>query len=263
MTGGLRFEDLEFVVLWEQATGDAMPAPFLYTSRTPMYYDYLREKRAVFERLQRDWTKRLDLLSDAIAEPDLSITVNGFDGRDPSRADGRVRIRALRRGTYGFVIEQLPGETFLHSGGFTVTECDPVALADLVVAALPQVGGGSHSEVMLQAPGEPDSSHDEYRRSLIEDNLEDPIGLRAKRFLSAPMECMGTIEVVQGFSKYGPRGITSRQMDWRDVEDDGRYFIGGDELPFMAVPADSKRMVTAINSRVAAVVQAIREERGQ
>lgn len=263
MTAGLRFDDLEFVVLWEQAKGDAMPAPFLYTSRTPMYYDYLREKREVFERLRGNWTTRMELLSAAIAEPDISITVNGFDGRDPSRADGRVRIIALRRGAYGYVIEQSPGETYLHSGGFTVTECDPLSLADLVVAALPQVGAGRQSDILLQVPGEPDSSHDEFRRSLIGDNLEDPIGLRAKRFLAAPMECMGTIEVVQGFSKFGPRGITTRQMDWRDVEDDGRYIIGGDELPFVAVSADSKRVVTAINSRVAAAVHAIREERGQ
>ncbi|MFF0609182.1 ESX secretion-associated protein EspG [Nocardia tengchongensis] len=263
MTDGLRFEDLEFVVLWEQAKGEAMPAPFLYTSRTPMYYDYLREKRQVFERLRDNWTSRMELLSDAIAEPDISITLNGFDGRDPSRADGRVRIIALRRGTYGYVIEQVPGETYLHSGGFTVTECDPLALADLVVAALPEVGAGCQSDILLQVPGEPDSSHDEFRLSPIGDNLEDPIGLRAKRFLAAPMECMGTVEVIQGFSKFGPRGITTRQMDWRDVEDDGRYIIGGDELPFVAVPADPKRMVTAINGRVAAVVQAIREERGQ
>ncbi|MET8422568.1 ESX secretion-associated protein EspG [Nocardia sp. NPDC004860] len=263
MTAGLRFEDLEFVVLWEQATGEAMPAPFLYTSRTPMYYDYLREKRQVYEGLQGRWTRRLDLLTDAIAEPDIRISVNGFDGRDPARADGRVRMVALRRGSYGYLVEQLPGETYLHSGGFTVTECDPVALAEMVVATLPQVQAGRQSDITLQVPDEPDSGYDEYSRSLIDDIFEDPIGQRAKRFLTAPMACMGTIEVVQGSSKFGPRGITARQLDWRDVEDDGRYVIGGDELPYVAVSADPKRMITAINSRVAAVVQAIREERGQ
>ncbi|MGW3540929.1 ESX secretion-associated protein EspG [Nocardia niigatensis] len=262
MTTGLRFEDLEFVVLWEQARGEAMPAPFLYTSRTPMYYDFLREKRQVYEGLQGRWTRRLDLLSDAIAEPDISISVNGFDGRDPARSGGRIRIIALRRGSYGFLIEQLPGETYLHSGGFAVTECDPLALAELVVAALPKVGAGRQSDIELPTPGEPDSADDEYSRSLIDDIFEDPIGHRAKRFLAATMECMGTIEVVQGSSKFGPRGITARQLDWRDVEDDGRYVIGGDELPFVAVPADSKRLIAAINSRVAGVVQAIRDERG-
>ncbi|MFE2995130.1 ESX secretion-associated protein EspG [Nocardia sp. NPDC059246] len=260
----LRLEDLEFVVLWEQAAGEAMPAPFLYTSRTPMYYDYLREKRQVYERLQDRWTRQLDLLSDAIAEPDIRITVNGFDGDNPTRADGRVRIVALRRGSHGFVIEQLPGETYLHSGGFAVTECDPVALAELVVAALPQVPAGRQSDITLPMPGEPDSGYDhEHSRSIIDDILEDPVSQRAKRFLTASMACMGTVEVVQGSSKFGPRGVTARQLDWRDVKDDGRYVIGGDELPFIAVPADSKRLVTAINSRVAAVVQAIREERGQ
>ncbi|MFJ9362845.1 ESX secretion-associated protein EspG [Nocardia sp. NPDC101769] len=259
----LRFEDLEFVVLWEQARDEAMPAPFLYTSRTPMYYDYLREKREVYERLRGRWTGRMDLLSDAIAEPDIKITVNGFDGRDPGRADGRVRMIALRRGSYGFLIEQLPGETYLHSGGFTVAECDPVALAEMVVAALPQVGAGSQPDITLQTPGAADSGYDEYRSTLIDNVFEDSIGQRAKRFLAAPMECMGTIEVIQGISKFGPRGITARHLDWRDVEGDGRYIIGGDELPYVAVSADPKRMVTAINSRVAAVVQAIREERGQ
>ncbi|WP_369636539.1 ESX secretion-associated protein EspG [Nocardia sp. JMUB6875] len=259
----MRFEDLEFVVLWEQATGEPMPAPFLYTSRTPMYYDYLREKRKVYEELQGRWTRQLELLSDAIAEPDLRITVNGFDGRNPARADGRVRMIAVRRGSYGYLIEQAPGESYLHSGGFNVTQCDPVALAEMVVAAMPSAQAGSQSDITLEVPGEPDSGYDEYSRSLIDDIFEDPISLRAKRFLAASMESMGTIEVIQGFSKFGPRGITARQLDWRDIEEDGRYIIGGDELPVIAIPADSKRVVTAINSRVAAVVHAIREERGQ
>ncbi|WP_405489172.1 ESX secretion-associated protein EspG [Nocardia sp. NBC_00511] len=260
MTAALRFDDLEFVVLWEQATGEPMPAPFVFTSKTEMYYDFLREKREVLEQLDARWTDPFDLLSNAMVEPDVRITVNGFDGRDRQRADGRVRMMGLRRGTYGYLIQQTPGETYLHSGGFTVTECDPIALADAIVSALPEAEPGSRGDVVLPDSAGPQNNDVEYSRSIVDDISVDSMDRRALSFLNAPMAYMGTIEIVQGYSKFGPRGITTRQLDWRDVQDDGRYVIGG-EPPYVATPADAKRMVAAINGRVAAVIQAIREER--
>ncbi|WP_327143747.1 ESX secretion-associated protein EspG [Nocardia sp. NBC_01327] len=257
----MHFEDLEFVVLWEQITGDRMPPPFIFTSRTPMYYDFLREKRSAAERVEARWDGALGNLAEVMAEPDIRIVVNGFDGRDLKHADGRVRMMALRRAGRGYLLKQLPGETYVHSGGFTAVECDPLSLAEAVVDALPEVGAGRQADVKLDGTQGSDYADDDIGRTIIDDVFEDAAVQRTKRFLNSSVVCAGTIEVIQGHSKFGPRGITEHLLEWRDLEDDGRYVIGG-EPPFIAAAVDSSRLTNAINVRVAAVVRAIRDERG-
>ncbi|MFE3756932.1 ESX secretion-associated protein EspG [Nocardia tengchongensis] len=260
MTATWRFDDFTFDVLWEHVAGEELPAPLIHTSRTTDYLDYLRERREAVECLKARWDRSFDRVAEVIKEPDLLLAVSGFDGRDPRRAEGCVRLLGLRRRDQGFVIQQLPGETYVHSGGFVVTECDPVRLADAVSQLLPECEPGRLGNVELADESADDSVDREYGRSVVGDNLGDSANLRRKRFLETPMSCVGAIDVVQGSSKYGPRGITQFQLRWCDLEDDGRYVIGG-EPPFVAVSADALRLTSMINARVAAVVQAIKDER--
>lgn len=260
MSSTWRFGDLEFVVLWERLTGENLPAPFIFTSRTPLLFDYLREKREEAERLEAKWDRSLDHFAQVVARPDLRIVVTGFDARDPQRADGRIRMIALRRGERGYLMKQLPGETYMHSSGFEVRECDALRLADEVADALPESEAGREADITLVDPRQNATVEHEVGRTIIDDVFGDSVNYRSKKFLATVPVRMGTIEVVQGYSEYGPRGAAVYGLQWRDLQDDGRYAISG-EPPHVAVAVDRKRLITLINSRVAEVVRRIKDER--
>lgn len=261
MTLVLKLQDLEFVTLWERLKDDSLPAPFVFTSRTREYHEFLREKREVAERLLSERNVERDVALEAIANPDLFIVVNGHDGRDPRRADARVRLLATRRGSRGFLVTQLAGETDMHSGGFTITECDPLRLSDMVVAALPPAEPGEQGQITLANTGSDKGAEYEYVRPLVRDARDDHLPLRTRKFLAVPATCKGTIDIVQGHSRFGPKGIATHTLEWRDLEDDGRYIIADSESQAIATAADPKRMISVINTRIAAVIRAIKDER--
>ncbi|MGV9409175.1 ESX secretion-associated protein EspG [Nocardia sp. NPDC003693] len=255
------FESLEFLTLWEQATGQTLPTPFLYTTRTAKHFDHLRERHAVAQRLREHPDRSFDPVLEVIAQPDLRISVSGVIGSSADHPDARrIRLMGVRRGGRGYVVRQLPGR--MHSGteGFTVTECDPIGLADALVRQLPECDPGAESEIPLVGAGGSGPAEEEFgNRSVIDDMRGVPAAARSRRFRDSPTVCRGGVEVEQGSSLYGPRGITVHRLAWRDIEDDGRYLISDE--PAMATAVDAKRMTAAINLRVAAVIRVIKDER--
>ncbi|MGW5450594.1 ESX secretion-associated protein EspG [Nocardia sp. NPDC003979] len=252
--------DLELVVIWE-SLGEAgtLPHPFVFTSRTPLYYDYMREKRKVGMVLSTKLDSSFKNVLEVLTQPDVRIVVNGMDSRDPQRADGRVRMLGMRRANRGYLITQVPGETYMHSGGFTVTECDPLKLADIIVSALPSAEAGRMPEIPLIETAATDVEYD-YGRSFVEDDFDERAKVRSTKFLAMPTASVGSIGVVQGHSDFGPRGITERWLEWRDLEDDGRYVVTPGPSS-TAVSADSAKLISMVNARIAAIVRAIRDER--
>ncbi|MGV9663607.1 ESX secretion-associated protein EspG [Nocardia niigatensis] len=259
-----RFGDLEFLVLAERLGHDYLPKPFTFMSRTPLHDDYVREKREMVQqvssRLHADGS--LNRVLESLVQPDIRIVIEGWDGRDPKRADKRIRMMAARRGGHGVLVTQLPGETYMHSGGFTLTECDPIMLADGIVAELPMGEPAGDAELPLTPPDEKRDDVDYgYGHSPIGAPVEDDLGRMTQRFLRTPVSLVGTINVIQGTSVYGPRGITEHRLEWRDLEGQGRYAIGH-APPWKAVPADARRLTSMINARIAEVIRVIKEERG-
>ncbi|MFI9504997.1 ESX secretion-associated protein EspG [Nocardia sp. NPDC052566] len=248
------FTDLEFVVLWERMRQDFLPAPLTFTSRTPGYYDFLREKADTRDRLRCTGDDSCDEVFEAMASPDIAIEVHGGVGRaDPAAS---IRMLAVRAGERGYLITQRPGETVRHSGGFTVTSCTAVGLGPTVVAALPRVGAGSRADIALVADSDMDYG---YRESRVFDTAADSAARRSLDFLDHPMIRCGTVDVVQRRSIFGPRGLTRHRLRWRDLDGDGRYVIDDTRTP-VAVPAAADRFTTLIDIRVAAVVRAIKDE---
>ncbi|MFF2552657.1 ESX secretion-associated protein EspG [Nocardia sp. NPDC058058] len=261
MSRSWQFTDLEFVVLWEQLDGDPLPFPFTFTSRTPLYDDYLREAREAKDQVNRRLNGSFTGVLESVAQPDIRVIVDAWDGLDPKRADGRIRIVASRKGDRGYLVSQLPGETYMHSGGFTVTECDPLELAGAVVAALPESEPGEHAEIPLTPPHEKQDDTDyEYGRSRIGADSEDAVAVRSRRFLHIPATSVGTIDIIQGSSVFGPRGISRHRLEWRDLPNSGRYAIGH-APPWKAVSVDRKKLTGMVNTRIAEVVRVIKEER--
>ncbi|MEV5648565.1 ESX secretion-associated protein EspG [Nocardia sp. NPDC052254] len=258
MTRTWKFTDLEFVVAWENAQADVLPAPFIFTSDTPLYEDFQREKREVRAQLGPRLDEVENIL-DVAARPDIRIELHGW-GSDFDDAAGQIRLLAVRREGYGYLLKQLPGETAWHSGGYTITECGALELAGLLIAELPEAAAGKLSDIVLaQRNRNPDLDYS-YGQSLVTDTFDDTVERRADQFFRAPVTGEGIIDIVQGLSRFGPRGLAQSRLCWRDLADDGRYAIT-DGHPQIALGADSKRLVTLLNSGIAEVIKAIKDER--
>ncbi|WP_328393386.1 ESX secretion-associated protein EspG [Nocardia sp. NBC_00416] len=254
------FSDLEFVVLWNQLREDFLPRPFVFTSRTPLYGDYLRERREALERLHDTMDPAFEGVLERVARPDIRLIARGLDRRAPGSPEGSIRLLAVRHGDYGYLLKQLPGETIDHSGGFTVTECDPLKLADAIAAELPEDRSGRRSHLALHPPIAVEAGVDHsFGRLSLWDSGDDPAE-SAVQFLQSAVARFGVIEIGQGTSRFGPRGRVIRRLGWRDLVDDGRYVIT-DENPPIATGVDSERLTAKINAEITEVVRAIRDER--
>lgn len=270
MTQVWRFTELEFALLWRDMIGDQLPVPFLFTSRAASPEEYRATRRAAQESLQEKVTREVTDIIDAMAKSDLNLSVYGGDDRDPIHAASMIRILATRKGERGYIVTQLPGASYFDRGGYTIARCDPLRLADKIVESLPDVPAGGRGDVELTSPdahamlyvnrSEADDLEYAASRSVV-DPYENELSSRSARFLRAPATNSGEIQITQGNSVFGPRGIKRHTVGWRDLDGEGRYVIT--DRPAAALAADSKRFVSVLNTRIAAVIRAIKEEREQ
>ncbi|WP_024803488.1 ESX secretion-associated protein EspG [Nocardia sp. BMG51109] len=252
-----RFSDVELVGLWESEREGALPWPFAALARIPYYDDYEQAKHEARARIRADFGPVIHDVITALSRPDIRIAVFGWDDRDRGNPEAMVRLLGVRAAGAGFVVKQLPGESIWHSGGYVVIECTAVDLARTAIGELPHAEPGTVEEIVLPTYGGRDDVDYEYRRSVVS---EPPIHHRSEEFLRRPTSLIGRIDIVQGRSRFGPRGITHHKLEWRDVIDDGRYSITTDNGDPIATPVDADRFAAVINSRVAQVVRVIKDE---
>ncbi|MEC3913295.1 ESX secretion-associated protein EspG [Nocardia sp. CDC160] len=261
MKASWRFTDDEFYVQWRDLPEESLPSPLAYTCRTSSWVRYERE----LAELREDLRSRRDLAFDgvlaSIRDADIRVEVwgwNGYDYRDP---EGSIRMLAARRGSRGFLVAQQPGETVIHAKGFIVSEFDALDLGRVVAEALPEAPSGRLGDLVLAERTEETELDYSYGRSIIDHAVLSSAPAQSKAFLAAPHKLGGFIDVVQGQSVFGPRGITRHRLEWRDLEDDGRYFIT-EATPRQVYSVDTARATSLINARIADVVRAIKDERG-
>ncbi|GAA5055864.1 ESX secretion-associated protein EspG [Nocardia callitridis] len=252
------FTDVEFVALWEGVTDEALVAPLTFTSRTPRIDAYKREMHTVRARLSARLGPTFTPVMQTISRPDIRITAQGWNGAKPEDPTAIIRVLGARQGQQAYVVEQLPGETIWHSGGFRITECEVIGLAGAVVAYLPDTGAGQTEDVAITIPGGDGMDH-RYGRSVATRSVEDTLSSVSDALLRKPVSRLGIIRVLQGRSIYGPRGLTEHTISWRDVIDDGRYAIGPGTPPVLR-GVDARRLTEMTNVRVAEVVRAIKDE---
>ncbi|WP_405179633.1 ESX secretion-associated protein EspG [Nocardia sp. NBC_01377] len=252
MTPRWSFTDLEFVVRWQRLREDPLPHPFVFTTDIPYEDDFQRERVRVLDRSLTAPDPDLDAALEDIARPDIAIRVHGADPSDPAAG---IRLLAVRREVRGYLLTQLPGRTVDHSAGFTITECDALRLADMVVDALPEVGAGSFESLAL-----PSAVDDFEAPAQLWDSFDETPDARARRFLHTVPERIGIIEIAQGISRFGPKGRIIRWLQWRDLPDDGRHVVTvGPSATATAV--DRAGLIAAINAELVTVVRAIKDER--
>ncbi|MFC9995472.1 ESX secretion-associated protein EspG [Nocardia sp. NPDC127526] len=261
------FGDVELVALWTaDKRRESLPHPLTFLSNTPMLDDYERELSDIRERMRDVMDDGFGAVLDVLARPDVRIRVEGFDGRDPDDPRARVRLYAALTAKHCYLIRQRPGATIWHSGGYVITEHEAPSLSRAVCAELPEMPAGRMDPVLMlhaiddELPGVANQDMDySGGRSAVSVDAQDSVEDREAAFMRAPATYLGTIEIAQGHSIYGPRGITSRWVAWRDLEDDGRYAIAVTARP-LAVPVDRTRMIAMIDSAIADVLESADRE---
>lgn len=260
MTPTWKFTDLEFYALWYAATGEGLPWPFYFTTQVETDEEFRRQRADALNELRRTLDPAFDAVKAALIGPDLWVAVNGWDARSPREPESLLRVLGVRLRDHSYLVTQLPGETYWDASGFTVTEGDALALADAVVDCLPATEAGRQADVTIATTEEAGDVDYAYGLSRVHEARTDTVAERALQFLAGTVASTGTVDIVQGRSLFGPRGVVRYRLEWRDLVDDGRYVIA-DQHPPVATATDRKRLVTMINTRIAAVVHSIKDER--
>ncbi|NKY31773.1 hypothetical protein HGA13_01605 [Nocardia speluncae] len=250
--------DLEFVVLWEEQREVLLPTPFTYRSNMGSYAEGERQQQRTRAHLRAVDNYGLGDALEIIARPDLQIILHAWDPRYPEDPHAHIRLHIARRSDRTFLLEQLPGATLQHSGGFIITECGYLAVAGSIVDRLPRQSAGRLTDVVL--PGGRESEG--HGQSLVREPHEDPSRAAAAEFSTAPRNLVGAIEVRQGVAPLGPKYRASQGFWVFDLAGDGRYVVWP-ERTRVATGVDSVQLVEAINSAVARIIVAIKDQRAR
>ncbi|AYF77055.1 ESX secretion-associated protein EspG [Nocardia yunnanensis] len=252
------FTDLEFLVLWQDLGEEHLPSPLWFTSRDPLWNAFQDSKTRARDGL-RDRDPDFAEVLRVLHTPEVRVELRGWDGADWRLPEAGIRALGVRSGEAGYLVVQQPGETIGHAAGFTISECWAADLTAELVALMPDIPAGHGPDLVLAAAADVVATEYDYGLSPAHETLEGGIVDRTAEFLSAPVSRRGAIEVVQGRSRFGPRGITRHQLEWRDLVGDGRYLITADQPP-VAVPADRRRVIEELETRIAEVGLAIADE---
>ncbi|MFE3188749.1 ESX secretion-associated protein EspG [Nocardia sp. NPDC059240] len=253
--------DDEFKVLCNRYLDGWLPAPLTYTSRIPTLDAYERELDRVEAGLRDRLDGGLNLPFETLANPEVLVVSGTWCDSDLDNQDKQIRIHAALRGWHAVMIVQHPGETALHSAGYTLIECDPDALSTLMVERLPvtEAAGGPPLPMVFEAL---EQDPYESRQGLAFDSFDDTAEASSLAFWNKAAERTGFLRVVQGRSIYGPRGRLMTTAIWRDVPGEGRYLVEVDEPEIRAMGADSSMLIHSIDRRVALVLDHM-AERGE
>lgn len=257
-----QFSDVQFVALWDLQKDGILPEPLTFVSKQPYLNDFRAEILGYQARLARALGNTFDGVLDLVAQPDVRVILEAKSTVDPEDPAGRVRLVGAARGDRAYVVKQLPGESVWHASGFLVGEFTAADLAEAAVAELPVVAAGTLPETVLAGVGgrpqstESSPEQSNTAESAVIDRTRVSSRARAERFLAAPTTMTGTATIVQGRSKYGPRGIRRRSLEWRDVAGDGRYAIVGD----VARAVTPRGLADAVDAEVRAVYEVLEAE---
>ncbi|WP_067667033.1 ESX secretion-associated protein EspG [Nocardia miyunensis] len=249
----------ELVIAWDRLFAERLPSPLC--ALLPVHYadEYARLSTRTWVDMRDRYDGSLHDALGRVARADVRVVAHGVDPEHPEDSMARVRVLGARQGPTAVLIRQLPGESMWHSGGFTITMGEAERLAGAIVGAMPACDPGRLPDTpMVASPDHSDTDH-WYGRSQVHDSYPD-LERRAGAFLNSPVRVLGSIEISQGRSIFGPRGIRTRRIYWRDLVDDGRYVIPDTPDP-VAVGADPYRLRALIATDIATVLQTLEDER--
>lgn len=253
MSRSWTFTPLEFKVLCERYRGGRMPAPFVFTTDILTIDEYERAKRDTWTALAGRHDGALQRAFETLTAPEAFIGAQSWVDHDFDNPKHWLRFHAARRGSHAVVLTQEPGRTLDHSGTCVMTECQPRAMAEEFVAVLPRAAAGRLPDIAIVTKTPQELEEAQFQRNWIKDTSDDEPEERSKRFVNTPAERTGSIAIVQGQSKFGPRGIIEQTLIWRDLADDGRYVMVGGDNP-IAMGLDAQRLTRMIQGTINAIM---------
>ncbi|MFE3027494.1 ESX secretion-associated protein EspG [Nocardia tengchongensis] len=256
-----QFTDLEFKVLCNRYREGSTPAPFVYTCRTPDPDEYRRQLWAAGDELDQRLDSDFRAVFEAVADPEIVVLVFGWNDAKLDSPDEYLRVHGVRRGRRACVLIQQAGESLEHSTGVTMIECEPEELARVLVAQLSEVPAGRSSAIPIVDEPTVVDLYEAPRASAF-DSFEESVETPGLRFLSTPTDQAGWIRILQARSKYGPRGVATSRLEWRDLPGDGRYVIDHDQEMRFAIGVDGRKLAGHIDAGIARIVEHM-ESRGE
>ncbi|MFI6044610.1 ESX secretion-associated protein EspG [Nocardia sp. NPDC051321] len=248
MTQQWKFTALEFIVLCEQYRSGSLPRPFLFVSDEQVTIDELdRRKRLAWAELRHRLDGSFDGVIEVLRAPELYVRASTWDEHDMFNMAKAQRLHAARAGALAYLIDQAPTLLTYDTPAFTVTECDPHMLAPVVIDSLPRVPAGRLPDIPIVT--DPVEHVAPTSTNYVQDDREDTPVYQTQHFFQQRADRTGAITVVQGRSKYGPRGIHETAMMWRDVTGDGRYVMSLDAAP-VAVATSREMLIERIEGDI-------------
>lgn len=247
------FTGIEFQVLCEKYRSGNLPDPLFFTLDEPMTIDEsARLKQKTWEELRARWDPAWDAMINVMCAPEMFVRIHGWDELDIDNGSKCIYMHFARSGARAFKFEQRPGKSYWHTDGFVVTECDPRSLANEVVGSLPAVEAGRLPSTPIIIDPQEHIGHG--GGSFFMDDDDDPPAAASAKFFQMRASLTGSVLIVQGRSKYGPRGIQETRMLWRDVIGDGRYVMAMDDSP-VAVATGLEQFVDRIQKDIDNLMQ--------
>jgi hypothetical protein len=254
------FSDVEFFAIWDRVNGRYLPEPFSFASKTRFEGEFHRELAEARSRLAPELGRSFQRVLYGLEQPDIRILSQGYRA-DPENP-GTISMLVVRSGDDGFVVHQTPAVDTRYYHSYRITECDVEGMSEAIVGGLPSgVAAGRWPDFQLPAiVTDADGMDYSYGRSAVLKRPQLSTGAQAAQFLQATAIGTGTIDVIQGESKFGPRGITRHRLEWRDLEDDGRYVVT-DSQPPSVLAVNDQRFTDLIDGRIIEVIQVLNDER--
>ncbi|MBO0882398.1 MAG: ESX secretion-associated protein EspG [Mycobacterium sp.] len=248
----------ELVVAWDRLFAERLPSPLC--ALLPVHYadDYARLATHTWVGMQDRYDGALYDALGRVARADVRVVAHAVDPNNPEDSDARVRVLGARQGPVAVLIRQLPGESMWHSGGFTISMGEAERLAGAIVGALPERNPGRLPDIPIIQPEERSDTDHWFGQSAVFANYRE-LEERSTVFTQHPVTLLGSIETSQGSSVFGPRGIVTRRIYWRDLLDDGRYVISDTPNPVVRA-ADPRRVAALIAADIATVLQTLKDE---
>lgn len=251
--------DLEFMVLRERLLGRNLPWPFSYVGPMRSHHDVVYEKQRVWAQLQADWDPDLATAVIAAGSPDARVQVRSWDSGDVLHPATRYFLVGNRCGERAVLVHGLCGRSADTYDSYRIVDCDAAGLSAAIVAILPEMPAGPQRRVELMSYHQEETvDHWTGRSTLFDDGSAD-IDTRSRAWQAAPVTTVGIIDIRQGASKFGPRGIGVRRLFWEDHPGDGRYLIEVNP-PVAAVGIDAAGLRTRIDEEIAEILRVAQDE---
>ncbi|MEV6562770.1 ESX secretion-associated protein EspG [Nocardia sp. NPDC051756] len=220
-----RLSGLEYLVMRERLVDRRHNWPFTYLSDIRGFYDFQFKKARVWGELQAAWDPDLaDVLVKSL-RADVRMTVRASDSSAPHDLAGHKVMAAKRFGERAVLIQGFSTTTSESHDEIEITECDPAALARLIVDRLPPMAAGAHPRVALLNTAEEQFDHWHGRSALFDDEQDHDVDARCRTWQAAPKATVGYIMITHGHSTFGPSGQVTKWICWEDHPGDGRYVI--------------------------------------